>query len=84
MAPAEAVAAAAMMPGSTDAQATEAGKQECLVDEAQSGDGVAAAAAEKTAASAAAPFVQPAAVPEPAFVASADRLRKPGRSAGFR
>jgi hypothetical protein len=71
VAQAEAVAVAAMMPESTDAQASEAAKQEGLIG-AQSGDGsateVAATTPEKTGTSAVAPFAAQAAVPEPTFV----------------
>jgi hypothetical protein len=76
--PAEAVAAAATMPGTMDAQATEAAKPQGLVDRMQSGDSAVAAAPEKTGTSAVAPFAAPAAVPEPTFV----NFRRPVADAG--
>jgi hypothetical protein len=85
--PAEAVAAAATMPGTMDAQATEAGKPDGLVDRMQSGDGVAPAAHEKMGTSAVTPFAAPAAVPESTFVSfrrpAADVRPKRGLAVNF-
>jgi hypothetical protein len=86
--PAEAMAAAAMIPRSMDVQATEVAKPGSLIDRAQNGDGVVSAAPEKTDTSAVAPpFGSPVVAPEATFVSfrepTADARPKSGLAVNF-